>query len=133
MALSFLDTNVLLYLASEDEAKADRAEDLLAGGGVVSVQVLNEYVNVSIRQWQRPWKAVEDTLSIVRTLCRVEPVTLAVHDAAVILARDHGFAFYDALIVASARQADCDTLYSEDMQHGRVIDRALTIRNPFRL
>lgn len=132
MALSFFDTNVLLYLASEDEAKADRAEDLLTAGGVVSVQVLNEFVSVSTRKWRRPWKAIEDTLAVVRTLCRVEPVTIAAHDAALVLARDHDFAFYDALIVASARQAGCDTLFSEDMQHGRIIDRVLTIRNPFR-
>jgi predicted nucleic acid-binding protein len=132
MSMSFLDTNVLLYLASEDEAKANNAEDIVARGGVVSVQVLNEFVSLSTRKFRRSWRSIEETLAIVRELCRVEPVTLAVHDAALGLARDHGFSFYDALIVASARQAGCDTLLTEDMQHGRVIDRMLTIRNPFR-
>jgi predicted nucleic acid-binding protein len=132
MAQVFFDTNILLYLASEDQTKADRAEDLLSGGGVVSVQVLNEFVSVSARKWRRPWEAIEETLAVVRALCQVEPITLAVHERALALARDHDFAFYDALIVASAREAGCDTLLSEDMQHGRVIDRALTIRNPFR-
>jgi predicted nucleic acid-binding protein len=132
MALAFFDTNLLLYLASEDERKADRVEELLAGGGVVSVQVLNEFVSVSRRKYQRPWTAIEDTLAAVREVCRVEALTLAIHDAAVLLARDHDFPIYDALIVASAREAGCDTLFTKDMQHGRVIDRALTIRNPFR-
>lgn len=132
MASAFFDTNVILYLASEDSAKADQADEVLARGGVVSVQVLNEFVNVSTRKYRRPWPAVEETLSVVRALCRVEPLTLAVHEAAVVLARDHRFALYDALIVASARIAGCDTLFTEDMQHGRVIDGALTILDPFR-
>lgn len=132
MAVAFFDTNIILYLASEDAAKANRAEELLAGGGLISVQVLNEFVSVSTRKYRRPWSAVEETLLIVRTLCRVEPLTLAVHEAAVALTRDHNFSFYDALVVASARIAGCDTLFTEDMQHGRVVDDVLTILNPFR-
>ena len=132
MVAAFFDTNVILYLASEDAAKASHAEELLAAGGVISIQVLNEFVSVSTRKYRRPWSAIEETLSIVRTLCRVEPLTLAVHEAAVILTRDHKFAFYDALIVASARIAGCDRVFTEDMQHGRVIDNVLTILNPFR-
>jgi len=132
MAPAFFDSNVILYLASDDTAKADRAEEVLVGGGVVSVQVLNEFVSVSTRKYRRPWPAIEESLSIVRTLCRVEPLTLAVHEAAVVLTRDHTFSFYDALIVASARIAGCDILFTEDMQHGRVVDDALTIFNPFR-
>jgi predicted nucleic acid-binding protein len=133
MALAFFDTNVILNLASEDAAKAGRAEELLAEGGVISIQVLNEFVSVSTRKYHRPWAAIGETLSIVRTLCRVEPLTLAVHEAAVVLTRDHNFSFYDALIVASARMAGCDTLFTEDMQHSRVIENVLTIVNPFRL
>jgi len=132
MGLAFFDTNVILYLATDDEAKAGRAEELIADGGVVSVQVLNEFVSVSARKYRRPWPAIEETLATVCALCRVEPLSLAVHQRAVTLARDHGFPFYDALIVASARDAGCDTLFTEDMQHGRVIDRVLAIRNPFR-
>jgi predicted nucleic acid-binding protein len=85
-----------------------------------------------MRKYRRPWPAVEETLSIMRTLCQMEPLRLAVHGAAIVLARDHHFAFYDALVVASARSAGCDTLFTEDMQHGRVIDDVLTIFNPFR-
>lgn len=131
MASAFFDTNVILYLASEDAAKAGRAEDLLADGGTVSVQVLNEFVSVSTRKHRRPRPAIEETLSVVRAVCRVEPLTLATHEAAILLTRDHDFSFYDALIVASARLAGCDTLFTEGVQHGRVIDRVLKIRNPF--
>ena len=58
------------------------------------------------------------------------PLTAVTHETALELARDHGLAFYDALIVAAAIEAGCDTLFSEDMQHGRVIG-GLTIVNPF--
>jgi predicted nucleic acid-binding protein len=60
----------------------------------------------------------------------IVPLTADTHGAALALARDHNFAFYDALIVASAIEAGCDVLYSEDMQHGRAIG-GLTIQNPF--
>ena len=60
------------------------------------------------------------------------PLTLATHEAALALASQHSVSLYDALVVASALEADCDTLLSEDMQHGRVIDARLTITNPFR-
>lgn len=132
MALAFLDANIILYLGTEDEAKASRAEDLLAEGRVVSVQVLNEFVRVASRKYRMPWPEIEDTLKTIRAACRIEPLTLAVHEAAVDLARDHDFSFYDALIVASARIAECDSLFTEDVQHGHVIDKVLTILNPFR-
>lgn len=61
----------------------------------------------------------------------VVPITIGTHEAAVALAREHAFNFYDALIVASALEAGCDTLFTEDMQHGRTIG-GLAIWNPFR-
>lgn len=129
---AFFDTNVIVYLIGSDEAKADRAGELLAGGGVISVQVLNEFANVAARKKRLSWVEIVDVLSVVRSLCRVEPLSLGVHDAAVRLASEHNFSFYDALIVASAIASGCDILYSEDLQHGRRVERSLTIRNPFR-
>ena len=60
------------------------------------------------------------------------PLTVATHEAAVRLAARDGTAFYDTLLVASALEANCDTLLTEDMQDGRVVEARLTIRNPFR-
>jgi predicted nucleic acid-binding protein len=132
MAQPFFDTNILLYLVGSDPAKADRAEALLAGGGVISVQVLNEFASVASRKQRMPWPEIEDVLRSFRALCRVEPLTVESHDKALQLARDHAFSFYDAMIIASALGAQCDMLYTEDLQHGRRIDRTLAIRNPFR-
>lgn len=103
----------------------------MAQGGVVSVQVLNELANVLRKKLRRDWSEVEAVLNDVRdAFDDPAPLTVETHRAAVRLARDHRLAFFDALIVASALEAGCEVLYSEDLQNGRVFD-ALTIRNPF--
>lgn len=127
----FFDTNVVLYLLSADAAKADRAEELLAAGGVVSVQVLNEFVAVASRKLRMTWPETREVLAQVRALCRVEPVSVDTHERAIQVAQRYGVSFYDALIVSAALLAGCKVLYSEDMQDGQIIERQLTIRNPF--
>ena len=129
--LRFFDTNVPLYLLSGDAAKAGRAEDLLAEGGTISVQVLNEFVAVALRKHRASWPAIEDLLSALKSLCRVEPLSLAVHVRAMGIAKRYRLHVYDACIAASAIEAGCSTLYSEDLQHGQSID-ALNVINPFR-
>ena len=126
----FFDTNVLLYLLSADAAKADRAEELLAGGGIVSVQVLNEFAAVAARKLAMSYGEIRDALAPIRTICEVEPLSIELHDRAVGIAERYGFSIYDAAIVAAALSAGCETLYSEDLQDGQVIE-TLTIRNPF--
>jgi predicted nucleic acid-binding protein len=127
----FFDTSVLVY-AFLDIEKRDRALEVLSDGGVVSAQVLNEFTNVAHKKRRRPWPEIEAALMVIRgRFADILPVTAETHASAVALARGQGLAFYDALIVASAIEAGCDTLLSEDMQHGRVID-GLTIVNPFR-
>ena len=130
-AEAFFDTNVLLYLLSADVAKADQAEALLAGGGVISVQVLNEFAAVATRKLALSWAEVRAVLSPIRAVCRVEAVTIQTHERGLALAERHRFPIYDAMIVASALLAGCGTLYSEDLQHGQRLGRQLTIRNPF--
>ena len=129
---AFLDTNVLLYLLSEDAAKADRAEELAAAESVVSVQVLNEFVAVARRKLEMTWADIAETVSVIQEACAVEPLTLKVYNEARRLADAHQLAWYDALIVSSALAAGCSTLYSEDMHDGMRIGKTLAIRNPFR-
>lgn len=128
----FFDTNVILYLLSADAAKADRAEELLAIGGIISVQVLNEFAAVASRKLGMTWPEIREVLAQVRVVCPVEPVSVDTHDKALQVAERYGIPIYDALIVAAALMAGCTTLYSEDMQDGQVIERHLTIRNPFK-
>jgi predicted nucleic acid-binding protein len=127
----FLDTNIIVYAFSSNDPRNEKAEALLAAGGVISVQVLNEFVNVSRRRHRRDWDEIQDTLGVLKTLLdRPQPLTIDVHEAAIGVARDYGFHFYDSLIVAAALRAGCSILYSEDLHHGQTIER-LTILNPF--
>jgi predicted nucleic acid-binding protein len=131
MAGDFFDTNVLLYLASADPVKADIAENAIAGGGAISVQVLNELANVARRKMHMPWKDAHVFLSTLRDLLTVHPVTLEIHETGWSLAERHGFSVHDAMIVASALHCGCTTLWSEGMQHGLVLRERLKIVNPF--
>lgn len=127
----FVDTNVLLYLISDDAAKVSRVEPLLTGRIVVSVQVLNEFANVARRKHALSWPALAEVLDGILHFAEVRPLTLDTHLRGRVLAERYGFGVYDALIVAAAIEADCDTLLSEDLQHGQRVDKVLTIRNPF--
>lgn len=132
MPASFFDSNVLVYIASADPAKADRAEKLVAAGGAISVQVLNEVANVTRRKMGMGWNETHEFLSLIRRLLDIADVTVTTHDTGLALAERHRLSIYDAMIAASALLAGCDTLWSEDMQHGLVIDRKLRVANPFR-
>ena len=129
---AFFDTNILIYAVAENDSRGPRAETLLASGGVVGVQVLNEFVSVVRRKLRMPWKDVIEALDAIRVLCPSPvPVTISTHEAAWGVAAKHSFEIYDALIIAAAMAAGCTTLYSEDFQDGQVIERTLTLRNPF--
>lgn len=127
----FFDTNVLVYLVSSDEGKAARAGELLRGGGYVSVQVLNELVSVLRKKFRFDWPDVETVLALVQSYCEVVPMDLLMHQEGLLLARLHQLSWYDALIVAAAQRVEAQSLYSEDMQHGRMYDDALRVVNPF--
>ncbi len=128
---AFFDTNILVYAFNVVEAKSPKAMAIASSGGCVSIQTLNEMVNVFRRKLRWNWSDIEVALqSVLLLMDKPLPLTVGMHQAAFALARDHNISIYDALIVAAAQQAGCDTLYSEDMQHGRRFG-ALAIVNPF--
>jgi predicted nucleic acid-binding protein len=127
----FFDTNVLIYAFAADDPRSARAEALLADGGVIGVQVLNEFTNVTRRKLAWEWGQIEAALAVIESLLgQARPLTAAIHARAVNLARDNALSFYDALIVSAAADAGCGVLLSEDMQHGRRLG-AVMIQNPF--
>ncbi len=128
----FFDTNVLLYLLSGDDAKADRAEETLASGGVISVQVLNEFASVAARKLKMSMGEIREVLTTIRAVCKIVPISEATHDKGLELSDRYALSIYDAMIVAAALLAGCKVLLSEDMQDGQVIDGSLEILNPFR-
>jgi predicted nucleic acid-binding protein len=127
----FFDTNVILYAFRQDDTRGQVAETLLAAGGTLSVQVLNEFVAVVRRKLEKSWDEVRHALDILGVFCpEPVPLTVETHERAVQVAERYGYSIFDSLIIAAALHAGARTLYSEDMQDGQAID-GLTIRNPF--
>ena len=127
----FFDTSVLLYLLSGDTAKADRVETLLSTRGVVSVQVLNEFAVVALRKLKMPLNEIREILETIRAVCAVEPITVETHDRGLAVLERYRFSLYDSMLVATALIAGAKIIYSEDLQHGQVIDDQLRVTNPF--
>ena len=127
---SFLDSNVLLYLLDITSAKRPLALQLARRGGVISVQVLNEFADVARRKFHVSFADVSASLAPIKEVFRVVPVTLDVHDLAWEIASTYRLRIYDACIVAAADLAGCDALYTEDLNHGKRIGR-VTVCNPF--
>lgn len=130
-AKAFFDTTILVYAFAQDAHKTPIAEELLSSGGVISVHVLNEFVAVARRKLGMSWAETTDAVAAIRSLC--EPpvaITIDVHEEALRIAQRYKYHIYDSLVLAAALQANCTTLYSEDMHHGQKID-LLTIHNPF--
>lgn len=132
MAAPFLDSNVVLYALAEADVRRPAARAILAQEFVVSAQTLNECASVASRKFHLPWDDIAEFLGgLADNAQRFVLLDAALNASAIGLAERYKLAFYDALIIAAALHADCDTLYSEDMQDGLVIERRLTIRNPF--
>lgn len=130
MSGDFVDTNVVLYLL-DDGPKANRAEEILATGPRISVQVLNEAMVNCRRKAGLSWDETGVFLSGITTLCQVEDLTLQTHTTGRALAERYGFSGYDAMIVAAALIAGCTRLYTEDMQDGLLVEGQMRLVNPF--
>ena len=129
---AFFDTNLLIYAVAEGDPRSAQAEELLASGGVLSVQVLHEFISVARRKILMSWTEVTQALDAFRILCPSPlPITVETHESALRIAARHDYNIYDALVIAAALEAGCATLYSEDLHDGQTIDGQLTIRNPF--
>jgi len=127
---AFFDTNIVLYALSKEWEKASRSAELMRRGGVISIQVLNEFAVVCLRKYRAEWPIVRRGLQDLRESFDVVPLTLATHERGIALCERYQLGLYDSMIVAAALDAGCHTLWSEDMQDGQVVE-GLTIRNPF--
>ena len=133
---NFLDTNVFVYLFDEtDDSKRETAEHLVQTAlhdesGCISYQVVQETMNVIIGKLKAPPEKARQILDRILTpLWRVNPSRMLYHRGLDLQAR-YRLSFYDSLIVAATLEADCKTLYSEDLQHAQEIE-GVTITNPF--
>ncbi|WP_310395060.1 PIN domain-containing protein [Hymenobacter sp.] len=131
----FLDTNVLIYAYAAFEP-AKKAQALAASGTGerwISTQVLIEFINVSHRKLKTSWPDVQITLIELLDNHQVLQTTATTIAHATRLADRYGFSWFDALIAAAALECGCETLYSEDLQHGQLIENSLWVANPFRV
>ena len=127
----FFDSNVVLYLLSDNQTKANRCEEIVEQGGVISVQVLNECVNVMLKNLKMARPEVDEILAVIKSISDIVPLSVEVHEGALELLDRYQLSWYDALIVSAAIESDCETLWSEDMHNGLVVNKTMTIRNPF--
>ena len=126
----FVDTNVLVYLISEDERKSMIAADIFKTAPIISVQVLNEFITVARRKHKKPWDEVLAVTATAAAECTVVALSLQIHERAVELAQRAQIGIYDACIIAAAELSDCNVLYTEDLNHGQRIG-SVTVHNPF--
>jgi predicted nucleic acid-binding protein len=127
-----VDTNVFIYLRSTDyPVKCNKAVELIKLSPVVSSQVISEYLNISRRLFKYPKQIILEICLSDLDGCLVQPVTFTTLQRAKTLINRYDFSLFDSIIVASALEADCNTLYSEDLHHGLIVEKQLKIINPF--
>jgi predicted nucleic acid-binding protein len=130
---AFFDTNVCIYALNDEEPKTQIAKAALVQGGIISVQVLNEYTHVARRKLRLEWDEVgKDVFVLSQLVDDIVSLTLEAHARAREIAEHFQLQFYDSLLLASALEAGCTRFISEDMKDGFVVD-GLTIENPFRV
>jgi predicted nucleic acid-binding protein len=131
----FIDSNIWLYAfisRSSEELKQAKATELVekAVRYVVSEQVIAE-VSVNLLRKAK----IEDNhlMRVVESFygrCEVVASNLDLHQTAHRLRGKYSVSYWDSLIVAAALTADCTTLFTEDMQHGLLVEGKLTVQNP---
>ena len=127
-----LDTNILIYLYdSFEDRKRDISESLLIDKPFISAQVISEFLNVTKRLQKLPKREILEKCNKVISQCEIIPMSQEIMDKALILINRYDFQLFDSIIIASALEANCNILCSEDLQHNQLIENRPTIINPF--
>ena len=129
----FFDTNLVVYLYSQDEPdKQSIAKNLFKNHQpIISTQVLGEIANVLRRKFQLEYTDIVAAITQITEVSQVATISDDNIIHALHLADKYQYSFYDSLIIAVALAENCTILYTEDLQHGQIIESTLTIQNPF--
>ncbi len=127
----FLDTNILIHASCQRSAKTEKASQILNAGGIISVQVLNEFASAAFRKFSYTWPEIRESIEKFKIFLDIVPLTPRTHQTAIDFAERFQLSFYDAVIAAAAHLAGCTTLYSEDMHHNLQLTPTLRLQNPF--
>ncbi len=128
---AFADTNIVVYAESDDGDKSRRARTIIENSPVISTQVVIETIAALTGKYGFSRSDAYEVAGGLMDLCEVAPVDQGTLREAMRISIRYQLSHWDALIVAAALKADCDVLYSEDMQHGQVFDDRITVSNPF--
>jgi predicted nucleic acid-binding protein len=132
----FVDTNIFVYARIEDDiTKHDKAnkflgETLIGTILTISTQVLNEFYSGMMKH-HRTHDEIKGFLYEIIDSANVVSLSLLTIESSLLLKEKYRYSWWDSLILASALENDCVTVYSEDMQDGQLIEDRLTIKNPF--
>ena len=127
----FADTNVAVYALDTDPQRRAQAFAIMRRRPVISTQVVNEFLNVLTGKKRAPRDVANRYARILLRRCEVVAVTPQVVETALQIGERYQCNHWDALVIAAALLAGCDTLYSEDMQDGQVFEGRLAVKNPF--
>ena len=129
----FLDTNILVYAYSDTELQKQTIARKLVSENIsfISTQVLQELSNTLSRKFKKSWPEITEAVKEVSLSNLVHGNSEATIQQAIKIAEQYKFSFYDSLIIAAALECKCSKLYSEDMTHGQLIEKHITIINPF--
>ena len=132
----FIDTNILIYAYSSDEKeKRDVVRDIIENSRinvVISTQVVNEFINVMRKKMTVSRMDLQIAVDELSQFGFVSLIDMGTISRALSISKLFKYAYFDSLIIASALENSCKILYSEDMQHGQVLEKKLTILNPFK-
>ena len=130
---TFIDTNILVYLSSTEKTKKDKAKQLIykQDNAIISTQVLSEFSNVVYKKKIFVHEKLIEFLQVFTKNFEVEIITPATVIEAIRIKEKYKFSLWDSMIISAALQANCNILYSEDMQHNQVIENKLKVINPF--
>ena len=131
---AFLDSNILIYLYSEDELEKQSIANSLFDKFecVISTQTLNEFCNVCIKKMKKPVAEIIESLNEIKENSILEFIDDKIIEQALLLREKYSYSYFDSLMLSSALKYSCGIIYSEDMQHGQIIENSLKIVNPFK-
>jgi predicted nucleic acid-binding protein len=131
---AFVDTNVFIYLYSEDEAKKQEIAQKAINKYecIISTQVLNEFSNICIKKLCKKPEEVELAIDEIKKQCNILILRTEDIKHALNIHKNFGYNYYDCLMIVSALNSDCDYLLTEDLANGQIIGNKLTIVNIFR-
>jgi predicted nucleic acid-binding protein len=131
----FIDSNIFVYAYTDDDPEKHELsrnllkDNVLANEIILSVQILNEFYSV-MAKYKHTHSEIKSCSDEIIEQTEIAPLKLDTFKFCLLIKEKYGYSWWDSLVLASALENDCKIVYSEDMQHGQVIENALKIVNP---